>query len=386
MPGSGHNCLQGHSSCHRNRATQAAKKASFNQGEFMSEKILMCGNEAMAEAAVRAGLDAYFGYPITPQNEVPAYMSWRMPEVGKVFVQCESEVAAINMVFGASAVGTRAMTSSSSPGISLMQEGISFLAGAELPAVIVNIMRGGPGLGNIAPSQSDYFQATRGGGHGDYRTIVLAPNSVQELADTMYLAFDLADDYRIPVMILGDGILGQMMEPVNLDRTKPQRKLPEKPWALGGCNGREQNIVRSLLLGDGVLEAHNQMLDDKYKNIAANEVLYEEYQTQDADIVLVAYGTTARIVRAAVDKARKEGIKAGWFRPITLWPFPMEKLSNIAKNAGMFLAVEMSTGQMVEDVKLAVNGQKTVEFFGRAGGGVPSVNDVLKKIHQLLDQ
>lgn len=351
----------------------------------MSEKILMCGNEAMSEAAVRAGLDAYFGYPITPQNEVPAYMSRRMPEVGKVFVQSESEVAAINMVFGAAAIGARTMTSSSSPGISLMQEGISYLAGAELPAVIVNIMRGGPGLGNIAPSQSDYFQATRGGGHGDYRTIVLAPNSVQELADTMYLAFDLADDYRIPVMILGDGILGQMMEPVTLDRRKPQRKLPAKTWALGGCSGRGQNIVRSLLLGDGVLEAHNQKLNDRYKDIAAKEVLFEDYQTQDADIVLVAYGTTARIVRAAVDKARQEGIKAGWFRPISLWPFPMVRLNEIAQTAGMFLAVEMSTGQMVEDVRLAVNGFKPVEFFGRAGGGVPSVDEVLTQIHQLLD-
>ncbi len=284
----------------------------------MSEKVLMCGNEAMAEAAILAGLDAYFGYPITPQNEVVAYMARRMPEEGRVFLQSESELAAINMVFGAAAVGARAMTSSSSPGISLMQEGISYLAGAELPAVIVNIMRGGPGLGNIAPSQSDYFQATRGGGHGDYNTIVLGPESVQELADCVHLAFDLADDYRTPVMILGDGILGQMMEPVDLHKKQPHRKLPSKDWALTGIKGRQQNIVRSLFLEDGVLERLNEHLQEKYKRITEKEIRYEQGQVEDADIVLVAYGIMARTVRSVVRQARQLGIKVGWFRPITL--------------------------------------------------------------------
>ncbi|MHC4302348.1 MAG: 3-methyl-2-oxobutanoate dehydrogenase subunit beta [Planctomycetota bacterium] len=315
----------------------------------------MCGNEALAEAAILAGVDAYFGYPITPQNEIPAYMSRRMPEEGRVFVQCESELAAINMVFGASATGKRAMTSSSSPGISLMQEGISYLAGAELPAVIVNVMRGGPGLGNIAPSQSDYFQATRGGGHGDYRTITLGPSSVQELVDCMPLAFDLADLYRMPAMILADGILGQMMEPVALEK-KTGRKLPPKDWALTGAKGRAQNIVRSLWLKDEV---------------------------DDAEIVVVAYGIAGRIVRSAVTKAREEGIKAGWIRPITLWPFPTEQIRKAADDFKIFLTVELSLGQMVEDVKLAVAGAAPVLFYGRPGGGVPTVDQVLDKIRQL---
>ncbi|GAG80713.1 unnamed protein product, partial [marine sediment metagenome] len=296
--------------------------------------------------------DAYFGYPITPQNEITAYMSRRMPEQGRVFVQTESELAAINMVFGASATGKRAMTSSSSPGISLMQEGLSYLAGAELPAVVVNVMRGGPGLGNIAPSQGDYFQATRGGGHGDYRTIALGPSSVQELADCMALAFDLADQYRMTVVVLGDGILGQMMEPVVLDK-KPQRKLPPKDWALTGAKGREQNIVRSLWLGEAVLEKLNYKLQAKYEQVQKNEVLCEQYEVDDAEIVVVAYGVAARMVRAAVNKARDEGIKAGWIRPITLWPFPTEQISKAADEFRIFLTVELSCGQMVEDVKLA---------------------------------
>ncbi|MCJ7691870.1 MAG: 3-methyl-2-oxobutanoate dehydrogenase subunit VorB [Sedimentisphaerales bacterium] len=348
----------------------------------MSKRILMCGNEALAEAAIIAGLDAYFGYPITPQNEIPAYMSRRMPEEGRVFVQSESELAAINMVFGASATGKRAMTSSSSPGISLMQEGISYMAGAELPAVIVNVMRGGPGLGNIAPSQGDYFQATRGGGHGDYRTITLGPSSVQELVDCMPLAFDLADEYRMPVMVLADGILGQMMEPVVLEK-KPSRKLPPKDWTLTGAHGREQNIVRSLRLKEGTLEQHNYKLQARYKEIEAKEVICEEYQVESAEIVVVAYGVAARIVRSAVDKARAEGIRAGWIRPVTLWPFPHEQISKAAEDFKVFLTVEMSLGQMVEDVKLAVAGKAPVMFYGRPGGGVPTVEQILEKIKQL---
>jgi 2-oxoglutarate ferredoxin oxidoreductase subunit alpha len=342
----------------------------------------MCGNEALAEAAIIAGCDAYFGYPITPQNEIPAYMSRRMPEEGRVFVQCESELAAINMVFGASATGKRAMTSSSSPGISLMQEGMSYLAGAELPAVVVNVMRGGPGLGNIAPSQADYFQATRGGGHGDYRTIVFGPSSVQELADCMPLAFDLADQYRMTVAVLADGILGQMMEPIVLEK-KPRRKLPRKDWALTGAKDRPQNIVRSLWLGEGVLEKLNYKLKAKYEQVEKSEVLCEEYALDDAELVVVAYGIAARIVRGAVDKARAEGIKVGWIRPITLWPFPMEQIGKAADEFRIFIVVELSNGQMVEDVKLAVAGKSPVLFYGRPGGGIPTVDEILEKIRQL---
>lgn len=348
----------------------------------MNDRVLMCGNEALAEAAIIAGCDAYFGYPITPQNEVTAYMSKRMTELGRVFVQSESELAAINMVFGASATGKRAMTSSSSPGISLMQEGISYLAGAELPSVIVNVMRGGPGLGNIAPSQGDYFQATRGGGHGDYRTIVFGPSTVQELVDTMPLAFDLADKYRIPVMILADGILGQMMEPVIFEK-KPRSELPAKNWALTGAEAREQNIVRSLWLKEGALEQHNYDLQAKYREIEKTQVRCEQYKTDDADIIVVAYGVAARIARSAVDKAREKGIRAGWIRPITLWPFPYEHISKAADTWPIFLTVEMSLGQMVEDVRLAVAAKAPVLFYGRPGGGVPTVEQVLDKIQQL---
>ncbi|MCK4751898.1 MAG: 3-methyl-2-oxobutanoate dehydrogenase subunit VorB [Planctomycetes bacterium] len=342
----------------------------------------MSGNEALAEAAIVAGLDAYFGYPITPQNEIPAYMSRRMPEEGRVFLQSESELAAINMVYGAAATGKRAMTSSSSPGISLMQEGISYLAGAELPAVVVNVMRGGPGLGNISPSQSDYFQSTRGGGHGDYRTIAMGPASVQELVDCMLLAFDLADLYRMTVLILADGILGQMMEPVVIEK-KPGRKLPPKDWALTGIEGRKQNIIRSLYLGEGVMEKLNYKLQEMYKQIEENEVICEEYKVDDAEIVVVAYGTTSRIVRSAVEQARKEGIKAGLIRPVTLWPFPTKQISKAAEDFKIFLTVEMSCGQMMEDVKLAVNGKSPVFFYGRTGGMVPTVDNVFEKIREL---
>jgi 2-oxoglutarate ferredoxin oxidoreductase subunit alpha len=356
--------------------------AVTRQGRTVDDRVLMCGNEALAEAAVIVGCDAYFGYPITPQNEITAYMSRRMPEEGRVFVQSESELAAINMVYGASATGKRAMTSSSSPGISLMQEGISYLAGAELPSVIVNVMRGGPGLGNIAPSQGDYFQATRGGGHGDYRTIVLAPSSVQEMVDFMPLAFDLADLYRMPVVILADGILGQMMEPVVFQK-KSRRELPPKNWALTGAQDREQNIVRSLWLGEGVLEELNYKLQARYEQIQKNEVLCEQYEIEDAEIVVIAYGIVARIVRGAVDKAREEGIKVGWIRPVTLWPFPTEQISRYAEEFRIFLTVEMSLGQMVEDVKLAVAGKAPVLFYGRPGGGIPTVEEIFDKIKQI---
>ena len=343
----------------------------------------MCGNEVVGEAAILAGLDAYFGYPITPQNELTAYMARRMPEEGRVFVQSESELAAINMVFGASATGVRTMTSSSSPGVSLMQEGLSYMAGAQLPAVVVNMMRGGPGLGNISPSQSDYFQSTRGGGHGDYRTIVLAPAGVQELADSMYSAFDLADLYRITVIILGDGYLGQMMEPVSLGEKPPKRDLPNKDWALTGAEGREQRIVRSLWLAEGKLEEMNLELQKKYRKIEQNEVLYEEFGIEDADVVVIAYGIMARIVRSAVDKARHKGVKVGWIRPITLWPFPTERISRIAEEPRIFLTVEMSYGQMLDDVMLAVAGKSPVLFYGRAGGAVPTVEEVLEQIEKL---
>ena len=345
----------------------------------------MCGNEALAEAAIIAGCDAYFGYPITPQNEITAYMSRRMPEEGRVFVQSESELAAINMVFGASATGKRAMTTSSSPGISLMQEGISYLAGAELPAVIVNVMRGGPGLGNIAPSQGDYFQATRGGGHGDYRTVALGPSSVQELVDCMPLAFDIADRYRTPVVVLADGILGQMMEPIVFEK-KPGRELPPKDWALTGARNRPQNIVRSLWLKEGVVEQHNYDLQAKYEQIQKSEVLCEQFEVEDAEIVVVSHGIAARIVRGAVSRAREEGIKVGWIRPITLWPFPTEQISRAADELRIFLTIELNLGQMVEDVKLAVAGKAPVLFYGRPGGGVPSVDEILDKIKQLTIQ
>ncbi len=354
------------------------------------KRILMAGNEALAEAAVLAGMDAYFGYPITPQNEIPAYMSKRMAEEGRVFIQSESELAAINMVFGASATGKRAMTSSSSPGISLMQEGISYLAGAELPAVVVNVMRGGPGLGNIAPSQGDYFQATKGGGHGDYRNIVLGPATVQEIVDCMPLAFDLADQYRMTTMVLVDGALGQMMEPVEFKpaaqiagRKTEVRKLPVKDWVLTGAEGREQRIVRSLWLKDGALEQLNHRLQEKYRLVEKNEVICEQYKVDDSDIVLVAYGIAARISRAAVNKARQNGIKAGLIRPVTLWPFPTEQINRAAEQFRIFLTVELSCGQMVEDVKLAAAGKSPVLFYGRSGGGIPTVEDVFEQIRQL---
>ncbi len=346
---------------------------------YVAEKILMKGNEAIGEAAIVAGCRHYFGYPITPQTELTEYMAKRMPQIDGVFLQAESEVAAINMVYGAAGAGARVMTSSSSPGISLKMEGISYIAGAELPCVIVNIVRGGPGLGGIQPAQSDYFQATKGGGHGDYRNIVLAPNSVQEMVNTTVLAFDLADKYRNPVMILGDGALGQMMEPVEFSTSAAQPV--HKPWAATGLRGRtESNIINSLHLQPEKLEQHNIHLQKKYAQVSAQEVRYEELYTADAELVLVAYGITSRIARSAMEKARSQGLKVGMLRPITLWPFPEKPLAALANTAKAFLTLELSAGQMIEDVRLAVNGAKPVYFYGRAGGMMPSPKAVYEQI------
>ncbi len=335
----------------------------------------------MCEAAIKAGCKLYAGYPITPQNEVPEYLSAALPKAGGIFIQAESELAAISMVFGASAAGARVMTSSSSPGISLKQEGISYIAAAELPCVISNIVRGGPGLGNISGAQSDYFQSTRGGGHGDYRLIVLAPSSVQELYDLTIKAFDLADYWRNPVMILGDAYVGQMVEPVELKPYTKPNNLPVKDWALTGCKGRKPNVIKTLFLyPPEMLTKRNIELEEKYKKIGQELSLYEEYETEDAEIIIVAYGIAARVCKGAVKKARKEGIKAGLIRPITLWPFPKKVIAQAAKKADNFLVVELSMGQMVEDVKLAINCKKPVEHYGFGGGWLPSVDDVVKKI------
>ncbi len=341
----------------------------------------MKGNEAMAEAAIQAGCRFYAGYPITPQNEIPEYMSWRLPEAGGIFIQSESELAAINMVFGASATGTRAMTTSSSPGISLKQEGISYLAGARLPAVIANIQRGGPGLGNISGSQADYFQAVKGGGHGDYRLLVYAPWDLQEMWDLTMKSFDKADEYRNPVMILSDGMLGQLMEPLVQTRYK-RPKLPPKDWALTGCKGRKPNVVKSLFMGEGELEEKNWKLQEKYTRMQKNEVMYDSLYTKDAELIVVAYGTAARIVSSAIRRSRKQGIKAGLFRPVTLFPFPEKEIARLSKAKKRFLTIEMNMGQMVEDVRLAVNGRTQVDFYGRPGGGLMTPDelyDVIKK-------
>jgi 2-oxoglutarate ferredoxin oxidoreductase subunit alpha len=350
----------------------------------MKTRILMKGNEAIAEAAVRAGCRFYAGYPITPQNEIPEYLSWRMLEVGGVFIQAESELAAINMVYGASAAGIRAMTSSSSPGISLKQEAISFLAGAELPCVIVNMQRGGPGLGNISASQADYFQAVKGGGHGDYKIIVYAPYSVQELWDLTILAFDKADEYRTPVMILGDAIIGQMMEPFYpTDYKKPE--LPDKDWIIDGCEGRLPHVIKTLYMGDGELEMMNNKLQKKYKNIKNKEVISEGHFIDDAELIVVAFGIAARIALSSVIKLRRKGIKVGLFRPVTLFPFPENELFLISDENKRFLVVEMNAGQMLEDVKLAINGRAEVLFYGRTGGMVVSPEEIDKKILSLID-
>lgn len=349
-------------------------------------KVLMKGNEALAEAAVRAGCRYFFGYPITPQNEIPEYLSWRLPQVGGTFVQAESEVAAINMVYGASAAGARAMTSSSSPGISLKQEGISYLCGSELPCVIVNMQRGGPGLGGIQPGQSDYFQAVKGGGHGDYHLLVLAPATLQEVVDLMGKAFDLADQYRNPVMILGDGILGQMMETVELPDEDSIGQLQNKPWALTGAKGRSPKVIHSLFLDPEKLEQHNLHLKEKYDTMKEQETMAENYLTEDAEIVLVGYGSAARIAKAAVEQARKLGIKAGLFRPITLYPFPTREIQAACSGTTQVLTVEMSLGQLVEDVRYHLEFKLPVHFYGRVGGMVPSTREVLTEVMRLAQE
>ncbi len=348
----------------------------------MTEKQLMKGNEAIGEAAIRAGCRFFFGYPITPQNELPAYMSRRLPEVDGTYLQAESELAAINMVYGAAGAGVRVMTSSSSPGISLKMEGISYLAGAELPAVIVNIMRGGPGLGGIQPAQSDYFQATRGGGHGDYRLLVLAPSSIQEAVDLTGEAFYLADKYRNPVLILGDGILGQMMEPVVFPEFDFP-SLPAKDWATDGASGREKNIINSLYLDPGKLEQHNQHLQGKYQQMSREELRYQQEGSEEPEVLLVSYGTTARICQSAIEELGSLGIEAALFRPISLYPFPYLQLREAVAGVSLVLVVEMSAGQMLEDVRLAVEGRALVEFYGRMGGMVPFPGEIVERVRQL---
>ena len=354
----------------------------------MSEKVLMKGNEAIAEAAIRAGCGAYFGYPITPQNEIPAYMAKHMPDRGRIFIQAESEIAAIIMVYGASCAGVRAMTSSSSPGISLKQEGLSYAAGADVPLVLINVQRGGPGLGNISPAQSDYFQSTRGGGHGDYRCIVLAPKSVQECADLTYLAFDLADKYRMPVIIHADGMIGQMMEGCVL----PQEKnVPKYEWSAGGCAQRHDKKavhITSIELVPELLEAKTKERFIRYGEIKASELRYEQSGCSGADLVMAAYGTCARVCLGAQTLAKKEGIKLGIFRPITLWPFPYEALGKAAADNTPVLTVEMSEGQLVEDVKLSIfysaGSSSCVHLLGRSGGMIPTEEEVFAKVKEIL--
>ena len=375
----------------------------------MSEKVLMSGNEAIAEAAIRAGCGAYFGYPITPQNEIPAYMARHMLDKKRVFIQAESEIAAICMVYGASCAGMRAMTSSSSPGMSLKQEGLSYAAGADVPMVVANIVRGGPGLGSIAPAQSDYTQATRGGGHGDYRCIVLAPKSVQECADHTYLAFDLADKYRMPVIVLADGVIGQMMEGIDLPKEKPAMKIPRRDWTVGKLYMRNSEDDRpnaprikarhitSMHLVPQDLEGVNKDRFERYKTIQENETLFEEYGLDDADLTLVAYGTSARVCLGARKLAENEGIKLGIFRPITLWPFPFQPLKKIALEGKPILAVEMSLGQMVNDVKLSVYEAAAessidcsllskIHLLGHCGGVIPTEEEIFIEAKKILNK
>lgn len=349
----------------------------------MAEKVLMKGNEALAEAAICAGCRHFFGYPITPQTELAAYMAKKMPRIGGTYLQAESELAAINMVLGASAAGVRAMTSSSSPGISLKTEGISYMAGCDLPALIINVQRGGPGLGGIQPSQSDYWQATKATGHGDFQILVLAPSTIQEMVDLVFLAFDLGDKYRMPAMILLDGMLGQMMEPVVLPEAG-KAVVPERPWAADGHkNKRPHNIINSLYLDPLKLEQTNIDRFRRYEEIKRTEQRCEELYTEDADIIIVAYGASSRVCRNAVVAARAQGIKAGMIRPVTLWPFPADAVKNRLESAKAFLTVEMSMGQMVDDVRLVVNGARPVHFFGRTGGVIPSPPEVLEQIKRI---
>ncbi len=348
------------------------------------KKILMKGNEAMALAAIKGGCDAFFGYPITPQNELPEYLSKHMRLNNKVFLQAESEVSAINMVYGAAAAGKRVLTSSSSPGVALKQEGISYLAGSMLPCVIINVMRAGPGLGGIQPGQADYNQITRGGGNGDYKILSYAPENLQETVDIIQEAFDKADYYRNPVMVAVDGLIGQMMEPVLITEKKVEKI--DKPWASDGKKGGERRVVNSLYLDPYELERHNIRLKEKYDEMIEKEVMYEKINTDDAEIILVAYGTMARICRSAIEILENEGIKVGLIRPITLWPFPEEAFKDFNKNVKGLLTCEMSMGQMVDDVRLAVKGQRPVSFFGRAGGVVPEPIEVVEAVKKMLKE
>lgn len=349
----------------------------------MAKKVLMKGNEAIAEAAIKSGCLHYFGYPITPQTEIAEYMAKRMPKVGGLCLQAESEVSAINMIMGAAASGSRCLTSSSSPGVSLKSEGISYIVGCDLPCVIVNVQRGGPGLGGIQPSQQDYYQATKANGHGDEQIIVLAPASVQEMAQLTSEAFDLADIYRMPAMILADGALGQMMEPVDFELTT-SRELPEKTWATNGTFGkRKKNIINSLFMNPNELEASIIARYKRYEELAEKETKYEEYKCDDADIVIVAYGITSRICKTAIAAARAKGIKVGLLRPITLYPYPKKPLLKLADSAKHFLVVELNMGQMVDDVKVATECKKPVTFFGRTGGVIPSPAEVLAEIEKI---
>jgi len=364
-------------------AGRSALMSPFGYGEIVEnqkpEKILAKGNEAIAMAAIDSGCLLYFGYPITPQNDIPEYLSKHLPALGGEFIQAESEIASINLLLGASATGARAMTSSSSPGISLMQEGISYMAGSELPGLIVNISRSGPGLGGISPSQGDYFQATRGGGHGDYRMIVLAPSSVQEMYDLTCLALDLSDKYRNPAMILGDALIGQMKEP--LLRRKPVRMtLPPKDWALTGAKGRKPNRLKSLYLQDGELSDHNWKLQQKYEQMKKEEVAFENFLTEDASLIVAAFGSMARVSKTSVELARKEGMSVGLLRPITLFPFPEKAFDDLSRRVKRFLTVELNTGQMVEDVKLSAERNAQVYFYGRPPGSLPSPEEVLEEI------
>jgi 2-oxoglutarate/2-oxoacid ferredoxin oxidoreductase subunit alpha len=346
-------------------------------------KQLLKGNEAIAEAALRAGLEAYFGYPITPQTELLEHMARRMPELGRAFLQAESEVAAINMVYGAACTGARVMTSSSSPGVSLMMEGISYIMGSEVPCVLVDVMRGGPGLGNIAPAQGDYFQIIKGGGHGDYQAIVLAPATVQEAIDLTVLAFDLAEKYRTLVFVLLDGSLGQMMEPAELPEMRPLNKT-RPAWAISGAKERPRNIITSIYLVPEEGEAFNHKLQEKLVGIRKNEIRYHEYQTSDAEFLVVGFGTAGRIAQTAVKQARAQGMPVGLFRPISLFPFPEQRLRELAQQTHAMLVVEMNAGQMLQDVRLAVNGQIPVEFYGRMGGIVPFPDEVFEAIQRLV--
>ena len=345
----------------------------------MAERVLMKGNEAIAEAAIRAGCRHYFGYPITPQTEIAAYMAKKMPKIGGVFLQAESEIASINMVYGAAAAGMRVMTSSSSPGISLKTEGLSYIAGSDVPAFVVNVQRGGPGLGGIQPSQSDYFQATKGGGHGDYKMIVLAPASVQEMASLTIKGFNLADKYLMTSMILADGTIGQMMEPISFEDAEIETY--EKPWALTGTEGkRKHNIVNSLYLKPEELEIKNMERFDRYKVVEENEAMWEEYQMEDAEICVVAFGIASRVAKNAVAAARAEGIKVGLIRPITLWPFPKDALLAAADKVKGFVSVELNMGQMIEDIRLATQCKRPVGLCNRTGGMIPSPDEVLESI------